>query len=66
MSVFHWLYKFGLDVLLGIDAKIIKTQLVYGIKIINNSTKYYGGFEKIIILKTQLVFIWLCELVSEI
>jgi hypothetical protein len=35
---FHWLCKFGLDVLLGIDVKIIKTKLVYGSKLINNST----------------------------
>jgi hypothetical protein len=36
--VFHWLCKFGLDVLLGIDVKIIKTKLVYGSKLIYNFT----------------------------
>lgn len=33
-AVFHWLYKFGLDVLLGINEKKIKAQLVYGSKFI--------------------------------
>jgi hypothetical protein len=38
VSVFHWRYEFGLDVLLGIDAKIIKTQLIHASKLKNNST----------------------------
>ena len=46
MSVFHWLCKFGLDVLLGIDAKIIQTQLVHRIKLIYKFTKFMEDFRR--------------------
>jgi len=41
-SVFDWLKEFGLGVLLGIDVKIRKTKLVYGSKLIYNSTNIMG------------------------
>ena len=57
MSVFHWLYKFGLDVLLGIDAKILKTQVVQAIKLKCNSTNIMEDLKKNVIVKAELSFI---------
>lgn len=48
MSVFHWLCKFGLDVLLGIDAQIIKTQFVCGINLGYNSTTIMEDLKKLL------------------
>ena len=48
VSVFHWLCKFGLDVLLGIDVKIIKTKLVYGSKLIYNSTNIMEDLKRLL------------------
>ena len=46
MFVFYWLCKFGLDVLLGIDAKKLKTQVVQAIKLKCNSTNIMEDLKK--------------------
>lgn len=40
VSVFHWLYNFGLDVPLGMDVKNIKTQLIHSMKLIYKFTNF--------------------------
>lgn len=50
MSVFHWLCKFGLDVLLGIGAKIIKVQLVHVSKLKYNSTNIMEDLKRLLCL----------------
>lgn len=50
MSVFDWLCKFGLDVLLGIDAKIIQTQLVHVGKLKCNSTNIMEDLKRLLCL----------------
>ena len=51
MSVFHWRYEFGLDVLSGIDGKIVKTQLIHRIKLIYKFTKFMEDFKRLFKLR---------------
>ncbi|WP_133509083.1 hypothetical protein [Flavobacterium chryseum] len=56
VAVFDWLYEFGLDVLLGLMKKKYKNSI--GLWHYTNIKfyKYYGGFEKIVMLKAELSF----------
>jgi len=64
MSAFHWLCKFDLDLLLGIDAKKYKNSI--GLCQLTNIQfcKYYLGFGKIVRVKAGLSFIVRHELID--